>query len=154
MDFNLKKYQDKGYKLLDKEISKYSKEDLDKILPTDTTDANGMVKPMLAKDFNKVASSALEKKWLASRKIDGVRCLMYYKNGEAIFEGIKGVYIYSKNTYAVQRTEEPFVEIYNNGNITATISKYTLDKNTSFTSNNVFAVRSDRDKKIYMYYFS
>lgn len=68
---HLKKYQDKGYKLLDKEISKYSKEDLDKILPTDTTDANGMVKPMLAKDFNKVASSALEKKWLASRKIDG-----------------------------------------------------------------------------------
>lgn len=79
---HLKKYQDKGYKLLDKEISKYSKEDLDKILPTDTTDANGMVKPMLAKDFNKVASSALEKKWLASRKIDGVRCLMYYKDGE------------------------------------------------------------------------
>lgn len=37
---------------------------------------------MLAKDFNKVASSALEKKWLASRKIDGVRCLMYYKDGE------------------------------------------------------------------------
>lgn len=79
---------------------------------------------------------------------------VYSKNGEAILEGIKGVYIYSKNTYAVQRTEEPFVEIYNNGNITATISKYTLDKNTSFTSNNVFAVRSDRDKKIYMYDFS
>lgn len=79
---HLKKYQDKGYKLLDKEINKYSKEELEALLPTEVTDANGCLKPMLAKDFNKVASSALEKKWLASRKIDGVRCLMYCSNGE------------------------------------------------------------------------
>lgn len=79
---HLKKYQDKGYKLLDKEINKYSKEDLEALLPSEVTDANGCLKPMLAKDFNKVASSALEKKWLASRKIDGVRCLMYYSDGE------------------------------------------------------------------------
>lgn len=79
---HLKKYQDKGYKLLDKEINKYSKEDLETLLPSEVTDANGCLKPMLAKDFNKVASSALEKKWLASRKIDGVRCLMYSSDGE------------------------------------------------------------------------
>ena len=68
---HIKKYQDKGYKLLEKDIDSYSLEDLNKILPTDTTDSNGIVKPMLAKDFNKVASSALEKKWFASRIIDG-----------------------------------------------------------------------------------
>lgn len=79
---HIKKYQDKGYKLLEKEISKYSLEDLNNLLPVETTDSNGIVKPMLAKDFNKVANSALEKKWFASRKIDGVRCLMYYKDGE------------------------------------------------------------------------
>lgn len=79
---HIKKYQDKGYKLLEKEISKYSLEDLNSLLPVETTDSNGIVKPMLAKDFNKVANSALEKKWFASRKIDGVRCLMYYKDGE------------------------------------------------------------------------
>lgn len=78
----IKKYQDKGYKLLEKEINKYSLEDLNNLLPIETTDSNGIVKPMLAKDFNKVANSALEKKWFASRKIDGVRCLMYYKDGE------------------------------------------------------------------------
>lgn len=79
---------------------------------------------------------------------------VYSISGEEILKDMKGVYIYSRNTYAVQRTDEPNVEIYNNGNITATIKKYTFDKDTSFTSNNVFAVRSYRDNRVYMYDFS
>ncbi|MGM9530864.1 ATP-dependent DNA ligase [Intestinibacter sp.] len=78
---HLKKYQDKGYKLLEKDISNYSLEDLDNILPEFTTDANGFQKHMLAKQADKVAASAFEKEWYASRKIDGTRCSFYYKDG-------------------------------------------------------------------------
>lgn len=68
---HLKKYQDKGYKLLDKSIDKYTKEELEKILPEHTTDANGFQKHMLAKQADKVSASVFEKEWYASRKIDG-----------------------------------------------------------------------------------
>lgn len=78
---HLKKYQDKGYKLLEKDINSYSLEDLNKILPEFTTDANGFQKHMLAKQADKVAASAFEKEWYASRKIDGTRCSFYYKDG-------------------------------------------------------------------------
>ena len=70
---HIKKYQDKGYKLLEKDINTYSLEDLNKILPEFTTDANGFQKHMLAKQADKVSSSTFEKEWYASRKIDGIR---------------------------------------------------------------------------------
>ena len=81
---HLKKYQDKGYKLIEGEIGDYTKDQLDEILPEHKTDANGCKKHMLAKDFNKVATSVYDKVkvWLASRKIDGVRCSFYFKDGE------------------------------------------------------------------------
>lgn len=102
---HIKKYQDKGYKLLDKEITKYSKEELEALLPTEVTDANGMLKPMLAKDFNKVANSALEKKWLASRKIDGVRCLMFNNNGE-VKTASRGGQNYDFSTIHITKSEQ------------------------------------------------
>jgi DNA ligase-1 len=38
---------------------------------------------MLAKQSEKVTNTKIfEKEWLASRKLDGVRCLLYYKDGE------------------------------------------------------------------------
>lgn len=70
---HLKKYQDKGYKLIPGNISQYKEEDLNKILPEHTTDANGFKKHMLAKQSEKVATSTFDKLkyWYASRKIDG-----------------------------------------------------------------------------------
>lgn len=77
---HLKKYQDKGYKLIPGNISQYKEEDLNKILPEHTTDANGFKKHMLAKQSEKVATSTFDKLkyWYASRKIDGVRCSFYW----------------------------------------------------------------------------
>lgn len=77
---HLKKYQDKGYKLIPGNISQYKEEDLNKILPEHTTDANGFKKHMLAKQSEKVAASTFDKLkyWYASRKIDGVRCSFYW----------------------------------------------------------------------------
>ena len=77
---HLKKYQDKGYKLIPGNISQYKEEDLNKILPEHTTDANGFKKHMLAKQSEKVATSTFDKLkyWWASRKIDGTRCSFYW----------------------------------------------------------------------------
>lgn len=82
-DSRINKYMDKGYKKLSKPLDKYTKEQLDEILPDEVTDSSGNLKPMLAKDYHKVALSILEKNWwYASRKIDGTRCLMFAKDGE------------------------------------------------------------------------
>lgn len=102
---HLKKYQDKGYKLLNKSLDSYTKEELEVILPTNTTDSNGNLKPMLAKDFNKVSASSLERKWLASRKLDGVRMTMFLKNGE-VCTASRGGKNYDASTYHITHHED------------------------------------------------
>lgn len=98
-DSRVKKYMDKGYKKLEKPIDKYTKEELENIIPNETTDAEGNLKPMKAKDYHDVANSVLEKTWwYASRKIDGVRCLMFVKDGE-IHTSSRGGKDYDASTY-------------------------------------------------------
>ena len=83
LEFNshVKKYLDKGYK----KISDYgydSFENFDEnVVPKSNTDQKGLVKPMLCDqyDFN---DSKLEKiTWKASTKLDGLRTMLYYKDG-------------------------------------------------------------------------
>ena len=97
---HLKKYQDKGYKVIDKSIDKYTKEELEAFLPENTTDANGALKPMLAKDHNKVSASSLEKKFLGSRKLDGVRMSMFLKGNE-VCTASRGGKDYDASTYHI-----------------------------------------------------
>lgn len=80
----VKKYTDKGYKKLDKALSTYSESDLNSLLPEETTDSNGVRKPMLAKQSEKVKRSSIDKLpyWYASRKLDGVRCMFYWDGKE------------------------------------------------------------------------
>lgn len=100
-DSRVNKYMDKGYKKLPKSIDLYTKEELDALLPKETTDSEGNLKPMLAKDFHDVATSVLEKQWwYASRKIDGVRCLMFVKDGE-IHTSSRGGKNYDNSTYHI-----------------------------------------------------
>lgn len=70
---NMKKYLDKGYKLLDKPINQYSEEELHEIIGVVVTDSSGFAKHMLAKQADKVKDSSIEKVevWAVSRKIDG-----------------------------------------------------------------------------------
>lgn len=84
LEFNshLRKYKDKGYKELPSDITNYTLDQLNLILPKETTDSNGNLKPMLALDYNKVAVKTFEKPiWWASRKIDGTRAMMFCKDG-------------------------------------------------------------------------
>lgn len=100
-DSRVNKYMDKGYKKLPKSIDLYTKEELDALLPEETTDSEGNLKPMLAKDFHDVATSVLEKQWwYASRKIDGVRCLMFVKDRE-IHTSSRGGKNYDNSTYHI-----------------------------------------------------
>lgn len=85
---HLKKYQDKGYKLLPSNIdlkdSLSVQAFVEEQMGEGVSDSNGFKKHMLAKQADKVATSVFDKLkyWYASRKIDGVRCSFYYKDGE------------------------------------------------------------------------
>ena len=49
------------------------------------TDSNGFAKHMLAKPVKDVPADTIEKHcWYVSRKIDGVRCSFYYKEGKIL----------------------------------------------------------------------
>lgn len=83
LQFNalVKGYKDKGYIELENEIDNYSSEELYQLLGESPTGSNGIVKPMLAKQADKVTNTKIfDKEWLASRKIDGVRCMIYLGN--------------------------------------------------------------------------
>ena len=80
LEFNhlIKEFCDKGYKKLDKVPEEYSNSELEEIVGAYTTGADGVIKPMLAKQESKVTNrNIFEKEWYASRKIDGLRCLIY-----------------------------------------------------------------------------
>lgn len=80
LEFNhlVKEFCDKGYKKLDKAPEEYSNSELEEIVGAYTTGADGVIKPMLAKQESKVTNrNIFEKEWYASRKIDGLRCLIY-----------------------------------------------------------------------------
>lgn len=85
---HLKKYTDKGYKLLPSSIEINNavavEAFVEEHLGNGVTDSNGFKKHMLAKQADKVATSVFDKikYWYGSRKIDGVRCSFYWKDGE------------------------------------------------------------------------
>lgn len=80
---HIKKYLDKGYKKLTEfGITNLNDCDINSLIPLEVTDTNGVKKPMLAKSSNDCAVSIFEHDFYASRKLDGVRCLMYYSNGK------------------------------------------------------------------------
>lgn len=83
---NIKKYLDKGYKKLstftNKSLEKLTEAELLLFIGDHKTDANNIPKPMLAIQADKCSESNFERESYASRKLDGVRCLMYFKNGE------------------------------------------------------------------------
>ena len=80
MNHLIKEKLDKGYKEIEKSFNEYTLSELKNILPEENTDANGFKKHMLAKSYDKVKQSTIDKEeyWYASRKIDGVRASFYW----------------------------------------------------------------------------
>lgn len=83
LEFNalVRKSMDKGYKILtdftDKPFEEITQEDLIDYLG-EATDSNNIRKPMLAKETGKVKPAFWNRNWLISKKLDGVRCLLYW----------------------------------------------------------------------------
>ena len=74
----VKEKLDKGYREIEKDPQEYSESELFKVLGEVITGQNGVPKPMLAKQVDKVTNTKIfDKEWYASRKIDGLRCLIY-----------------------------------------------------------------------------
>lgn len=81
----LKQYLDKGYtklsSLTSKPYSSFSEDELKTLLGGNfVSDRFGIPKPMLAKSADLCSADIWNKDWYVSRKVDGVRCLMYCKN--------------------------------------------------------------------------
>ena len=108
---NMKKYLDKGYKLLERDISEYTEDQLQEIIGDVVTDSSGFAKHMLAKQADKVKDSSIEKVkiWAVSKKIDGVRCSFYWKDGE-IKSASRGGGDYDPSTYQL-REHPKFIEL-------------------------------------------
>jgi hypothetical protein len=81
----LKNYLDKGYvkasSLSAKDYQSLSEQEIINALGGGfISDQQGVPKPMLAKLADKCAANIWNKNWLASKKLDGTRCLMYFKD--------------------------------------------------------------------------
>lgn len=107
LQFNskLKEYKDKGYKELEDDPDTYTSDQLREIVGDQATNQAGVMKPMLAKQADKVTNQKIYNKvWYASRKIDGVRMLMYFRDG-AIHTASRGGEHYDYSTHHI--TENP-----------------------------------------------
>ena len=88
---NKKKYLDKGYRELENPLEDYSEEELNNILGDVRTGQNGVPKPQLAKQADKVTNlKTFDKKYWGSRKIDGLRCLIYLGEDRKLHTASRG----------------------------------------------------------------
>lgn len=101
----VKKFKDKGYVEVPKHPNKYSEQELSEIFGEVATNQLGVIKPMLAKQESKLTNrKILDKEWLCSRKIDGVRALFYW-NGEEILTASRGGESYNPATTHIRENE-------------------------------------------------
>lgn len=99
---NTKKYLDKGYKLLNKSVDDYSEEELNTILGEVRTNQDGVPKPQLAKQADKVSNKKVfDKEYLGSRKIDGLRCIIYMGEDGELHTASRGAMNYDAGMYQI-----------------------------------------------------
>ena len=113
LQFNseVKKFLDKGYVEVDKHPNEYSSAELEAIFGDVKTNQYGVIKPQLAKQADKVTNTKIfDKEWLISRKLDGVKALFYYKDGE-IHTASRGGEHYDYSTEHL-RTYPPLVNFF------------------------------------------
>lgn len=113
LQFNseVKKQLDKGYVEVEKHPNEYTEEELNSIFGEVKTNQYGVIKPQLAKQADKVTNTKIfDKEWLTSRKLDGVKALFYYKDGE-IHTASRGGEHYDYSTEHL-RTYPPLVSFF------------------------------------------
>lgn len=116
LQFNalVKGYKDKGYIELENEIDNYNSEELYQLLGESPTGSNGVVKPMLAKQADKVTNTKIfDKEWLASRKIDGLRCIIYLGNDGKLHTSSRGATNYDSAMFEIL-THPALIKLFKN----------------------------------------
>lgn len=113
LQFNseVKKFLDKGYIEVEKHPNEYSEEELNELFGEVKTNQYGVIKPQLAKQADKVTNPKIfDKEWLISKKLDGVKALFYYKDGE-IHTSSRGGEDYDYSTTHL-RTDERLLRFF------------------------------------------
>lgn len=108
LQFNseVKKFLDKGYVEVLEHPNNYSETELSEIFGEVATNQAGIIKPMLAKQESKLTNrKILDKEWLCSRKLDGVRCLMYW-DGKQVRTASRGGENYDPATSHLRENEQ------------------------------------------------
>ena len=116
LQFNalVKGYKDKGYIELENEIDNYSSEELYKLFGDAPAGTNGVVKPMLAKQADKVTKTNIfDKKWIASRKIDGLRCIIYLGDDGELHTSSRGATNYDSAMFEIL-THPALIKLFKN----------------------------------------
>lgn len=116
LQFNalVKGYKDKGYIELENEIDNYSSEELYKLFGDAPAGTNGVVKPMLAKQVDKVTKTDIfNKKWIASRKIDGLRCIIYLGDDGKLHTSSRGATNYDSAMFEIL-THPALIKLFKN----------------------------------------
>ena len=79
----VKKYLDKGYIKTEKHPNEYTDQELNELFGDVKTNQYGVIKPMLAKQAKDIKNLKIfDKEYYISRKINGVRCLIYYDGNQ------------------------------------------------------------------------
>ena len=98
----VKEKLDKGYREVDKDPEEYTLAELEQVLGVIVTGQNGVPKPMLAKQADKVTNTSIfNKEWFASRKIDGLRCLIYMGEDGELHTASRGAMNYDAAMYEI-----------------------------------------------------
>ena len=116
LQFNalVKGYKDKGYIELENEIDNYNSEELYKLFGDAPAGTNGVVKPMLAKQADKVTKTNIfNKKWIASRKIDGLRCIIYLGDDGKLHTSSRGATNYDSAMFEIL-THPALIKLFKN----------------------------------------
>ena len=116
LQFNalVKGYKDKGYIELENEIDNYNSEELYKLFGDAPAGTNGVVKPMLAKQADKVTKTNIfDKKWIASRKIDGLRCIIYLGDDGKLHTSSRGATNYDSAMFEIL-THPALIKLFKN----------------------------------------
>lgn len=107
----VKKFLDKGYIEVEKHPNEYTEEELNSLFGEVKTNQFGVIKPQLAKQADKVTNPKIfDKDWLISRKLDGVKALFFYRDGE-VHTASRGGDHYDYSTTHL-RTYKPLVNFF------------------------------------------
>ncbi len=110
----VKEKLDKGYKEIEKDPDECTESELISILGEVVTNQDNIPKPMLAKQADKVTNTKIfNKEWLASRKIDGLRCLIYMGKDNKLHTASRGAMNYDAAMYEILNHSD-LIKIFKN----------------------------------------